>query len=279
MKASESTILDEIVAHKRLEIESLKRTTPMHELKSLSSVMAPLRGFGAALANKQPAVIAEIKKASPSKGVIRDVFEPREIAQSYAKHGAACMSVLTDERFFQGSTAALRDARNATHLPVLRKDFIVDEYQIYETRILPADCLLLILAILDAEELRGFYDLAVAVGLDVVVEVHNEVELDRALALDAQIIGINNRNLKTFETDLANTERLAAKIPSSTLVVSESGIHSRGDVERLRACGVHTYLVGEAFMKAPDPGAAMAEIFKPPAPTPARQAGLNTHAS
>ena len=256
-----STILDEIIAKKRSEVDSLKRKAPINSLEADAREMPVPRGFINALGDCDPAVIAEIKKASPSKGVIREEFDPSSIARSYECHGAACLSVLTDESFFQGSVAALLAARDETRLPVLRKDFIVDEYQIFETRVLPADCVLLIVAALERKQLASFHEIALELGLDVLVEVHNESELEQALLVKARLIGINNRDLKTFRTDLAVTERLAPHIPSPIQVVSESGIHARSDVDRLRACGVHAFLVGEAFMRAPNPGVAMSAIF------------------
>ena len=258
---SAGTILDEIVAHKKLEVGELKRSTPLSELQALVDHVPASREFAAALRQRQPAVIAELKKASPSKGVIREAFDVKSIASSYEQHGASCLSVLTDERYFQGSSAALRIARSETNLPVLRKDFVVDEYQIFETKVLPADCLLLIVSALDQPQLQAFHDLAKALELDVLVEIHDEDELDRALQINPELIGINNRNLKTFVTDLAVTEQLAAKVPSGIQVVSESGIHKREDVTRVRGCGVNAFLVGEAFMREPDPGLAMKSIF------------------
>ena len=258
---SDGTILDEIIAHKKNEVDALKRSVPLSSLRAMTQDMAETRGFSAALGDRKLAVIAEIKKASPSKGVIREDSDPIAIARSYEEHGAACLSVLTDERFFRGSSAALRAARNECRLPVLRKDFIVDEYLIYETRVLPADCLLLIVAVLDQAQLAAFHDIALGLGLDVLVEVHDEAELERALDVNARLIGINNRNLKTFGTDLAITERLVTQIPKTVRVVSESGIQTSKDVARLRACGVHAFLVGEAFMRENDPGRAMKWIF------------------
>ncbi|MCY3859681.1 MAG: indole-3-glycerol phosphate synthase TrpC [Gammaproteobacteria bacterium] len=255
------TVLDEIVAHKRTEVDSRKRKTPLNSLESALRDSPPLRGFQEALDAPEASVIAEIKRASPSKGVIREDFNPSEIATSYEQYGAACLSVLTDERFFQGNDAVLSTARTTTQLPVLRKDFIVDEYQIFETRVLPADCLLLIVGALDRAHLESFHQIGIELGMAVLVEVHDESELETALSVDAQLIGINNRDLRTFHTDLSVTERLVQRIPSSVKVVSESGIHSREDVARILACGVNTFLVGEAFMRASDPGLAMSEIF------------------
>lgn len=256
-----ATILDEIIARKQSELDSRKRKTPLNSLRAAARDAPPVRGFRSALNSRESAVIAEIKKASPSKGVIREEFDPSLIALSYQQHGAVCLSVLTDEFFFQGSDATLCTAREMTQLPVLRKDFIVNEYQIFETRVLPADCLLLIVAALDQKQLESFHEIGLELGLDVLVEVHNEEELEAALAIDARLVGINNRDLKTFNTDLSITERLVAKIPTSVKVVSESGIHNRTDVGRLLACGVNAFLVGEAFMRAHDPGLAMSEIF------------------
>ena len=256
-----ATILDKIIAQKRYEIDSRKRKRSLSSIKTAASDSPPVRGFRTALDKRNASVIAEIKKASPSKGLIREDFDPSSIASSYERHGAACLSVLTDEHFFQGSDAALLDARDETRLPVLRKDFIIDEYQIFETRTLPADCLLLIVAALDYAQLDAFHRIGVELGLDVLVEVHDEPELEKAIAIDARLIGINNRDLKTFHTDLGVTERLMSQIPKSAKVVSESGIHSQSDVDRLIACGTNAFLVGEAFMRANDPGLAMSEIF------------------
>ena len=257
------TVLDEIIAHKRLEVDSQKVHTPLDSIKAASTDLPALRGFEAALRDQQPSVIAELKKASPSKGLIRAEFDPTEIATSYATHGATCLSVLTDERFFQGSTLALRSARSVTNLPVLRKEFIVDEYQIHETRLLPADCLLLIVSALEQPQLKGFYDLACDLGLDVIVEVHDEEELERALAVGASLVGINNRDLKTFHTDLAVTERLASQLPSDVHAISESGIRSPADIQRLQNTGICSFLVGEAFMREADPGQALQELISP----------------
>ena len=256
------TVLDEIIAHKRTEVATRKQRTSPNSIKSAVGDSPPIRGFREALDVPGASVIAEIKRASPSKGVIREDFDPSEIAASYEQHGAACLSVLTDERFFQGSDTALSTAREKTRLPVLRKDFIVDEYQIYETRVLPADCLLLIVSALDHAQLKSFHEIGMGLGLTVLVEVHNESELEMALSIDAHLIGVNNRDLRTFHTDLSVTERLVQQIPKSVKVVSESGIHRREDVVRILACGVDAFLVGEAFMRASDPGLAMREIFE-----------------
>ncbi|MFT7673847.1 MAG: indole-3-glycerol phosphate synthase, partial [Gammaproteobacteria bacterium] len=212
--------------------------------------------------DRNPAVIAEIKKASPSKGVIREDFRPAEIAQSYALSGATCLSVLTDVDFFQGHDDYLGMAREACSLPVIRKDFVVDEYQVYEARVLGADCILLIVAALSDDQLKCFYDLAIAIGLDVLVEVHNVAELDRALILGLSLIGINNRNLRTFETSLDTTIDLLSRVPDGCLVVTESGIHTIDDVHRMQSHGVNAFLVGEAFMRAGDPGSEMSRLFE-----------------
>ena len=207
------------------------------------------------------AVIAEVKKASPSKGVLREHFVPEQIAVSYAAGGAACLSVLTDERFFEGSAAFLQEARAACALPVLRKDFMVDEYQVVEARALGADCILLIAACLTDAQMADLEACAHSLGMGVLVEVHDAAELNRALLLKTPLLGINNRNLKTFEVTLDTTIGLLAQVPADRLLVTESGILARADVLRMRAAGVHAFLVGEAFMRAPDPGAALAELF------------------
>lgn len=260
------TILDEILATKAEEVTARKAKCELGELNEIISSMPDTRGFARALHAKidarQPAVIAEVKKASPSKGVIREHFEPAEIARSYQAGGAACLSVLTDEKYFQGHDEYLKQARDACTLPVLRKDFIVSDYQINEARALGADCILLIVAALDIMQLTVFFDRANNLGLDVLIEVHNEAELAAALSLQPSMIGINNRNLKTFETSLSTTEALLGKIPDGTAVITESGIHSQADVERMLASGVYGFLVGEAFMRADDPGAELARLFK-----------------
>jgi len=206
-------------------------------------------------------VIAEIKKASPSKGVIREDFQPAQIAESYARHGAACLSVLTDERFFQGSIAYLKQARAACELPVLRKDFMVDEYQVMEAGAMGADCILLIAACLADSQMADLEAAAHAIGLDVLVEVHDGDELDRALKLKTPLLGINNRNLRTFDVTLDTTLSLLPRVPADRLLVTESGILGAADVKRMRGANVHAFLVGETFMRAPDPGAALANLF------------------
>jgi indole-3-glycerol phosphate synthase len=230
--------------------------------------MAPTRGFARALrttiAAGEAAVIAEVKKASPSKGVLREDFDPAAIAQSYASHGATCLSVLTDRQYFQGSPDALRAARDVCSLPILRKDFMIDPYQIVEARQMGADCILLIVSALEVAQMQALEAAAIDLGLDVLVEVHDAAELDQALQLKTTLVGINNRNLKTFETRLETTLDLLHRIPSNRLVVTESGIHQAADVERMRAAGVNAFLVGEAFMRAPDPGVELARLFGRP---------------
>ncbi len=259
------TILETIVNRKQQEIRQRKLLRPPAELAAAAKSMALPRGFAAALRTKvdagYPGVIAEIKKASPSKGVIRKDFDPVAIARSYEQAGAACLSVLTDEDFFQGSDDYLQAVRAAATLPVLRKDFIIDPYQVYETRALGADCLLLIVSALQAAELSDLKDLAASLSLDVLVEVHDAEELEIALSLHPQMVGINNRNLKTFETSLQNTLDLRPRIPDDVLTVTESGIHTVEDVTTMRQHGVHAFLVGEAFMRADDPGAALHMLF------------------
>ncbi len=259
------TILDTIIARKREEILERKARRPEATLAATAQKADRPRGFAAALQatveRGHAAVIAEIKKASPSKGIIRPDFDPVAIARSYAEGGAACLSVLTDEKFFQGSDAYLQAARAAVSLPVLRKDFIIDPYQVYETRALGADCLLLIVSALNPQQLTRLKTLADSLSLDVLIEVHDLAELSTALALMPAMIGINNRNLKTFETSLQNTFDLLPHIPDGVLTVTESGIHSRADVSTMRQRGVHAFLVGEALMRADDPGAALRALF------------------
>lgn len=262
-------ILRKILARKAQEITERAARQPLAELKRQVTVAPSARDFLRAIQNRlaagQPAVIAEIKKASPSKGLLRADFRPAVIAQSYASHGATCLSVLTDEDFFQGRNAHLQEARSACALPVLRKDFTLDPYQVYEARTLGADAILLIVAALDDVKMRELSALALELGMDVLVEVHDEPELERALKLDTPLIGINNRNLRTFDTRLETTLELLQKIPSDRVVVTESGIHAPEDVARLRAGGVHVFLVGEAFMKADNPGRKLQELFGHPA--------------
>lgn len=258
-------ILRRILKRKAEEVAERSARRPLAAVRREAETAPAARGFVAAMrlrvAHGQSAVIAEIKRASPSKGVLRPHFEPAAIARSYAEHGACCLSVLTDIDFFQGSDEHLTQARAACGLPVLRKDFTIDPYQIYEARALGADCILLIVAALDDAQLRHLSALAADIGIDVLVEVHDAAELARALQLDAQLIGINNRNLRTFETRLDTTLELLQEIPSDRLVVTESGILAPADVALMRSRGVHAFLVGEAFMRANDPGAKLRELF------------------
>jgi len=260
-----SDILQRILARKAEEIAERSTRVTRAELSARAYSMAPTRGFAdaieARLAIGEPAVIAEIKKASPSKGVIRADFDPAAIATSYAQAGAACLSVLTDADFFQGCEDYLAQARAACELPVLRKDFVIDDYQVYEARAIGADAILLIVAALDDAHLLHLSLLAAELDLDVLVEVHDEAELERALDIPATLIGVNNRNLRTFETSLDTTLRLHPAVDYDRVIVAESGIHTREDVRALREAGIGTFLVGEAFMRADDPGAELARLF------------------
>ena len=242
---------------KRAEIAAAKKRTP----KVMLDRVPPVRDFVAALRAKRPAVIAEIKRASPSKGLLRQNFDPAAIARSYEEGGAACMSVLTDREFFQGAPEHLSAARAACALPALRKDFLIDPYQVMEARALGADCVLLIVACLADVEMRELEALARSLGMAVLVEVHDAAELERALALKTPLIGINNRNLRSFETRLETTLDLLPRIPDDRLVITESGILAKADVKRMREHGVHAFLVGEAFMRADDPGAELRKLF------------------
>jgi indole-3-glycerol phosphate synthase len=258
-------ILVKILNRKREEIAERSAETPVAELKSRIEAASPVRGFVNAiestLAQGKPAVIAEIKKASPSKGVIRENFDPVAIAQSYEKGGATCLSILTDVDFFKGADEYLQQARDACSLPVIRKDFIINPYQVYEARAINADCILLIVAALSDDQLMDLSDLANYLELDVLVEVHDEEELQRALRLNTKLIGINNRNLRTFDVSLQTTLDLLPQIPGDRIVVTESAIHSREDVALMRQHHVNTFLVGEAFMRADDPGSKLSELF------------------
>ena len=260
-----SDILDRILARKVVEITERSARVPMTELVARVADLPDTRGFAAAIEAKieagLPAVIAEVKKASPSKGVIRVDFDPAAIAQSYERAGAACLSVLTDADFFQGSEAYLREARAACALPVLRKDFTIDPYQVYEARAMGADCILLIVAALDDEALLELSLLAAELDLDVLVEVHDEEELERALEVPAPLIGVNNRNLRTFEVSLDTSLKLRERAPADRLLVSESGIVTIEDIARLRGAGIDAFLVGETFMRAADPGMALKQLF------------------
>lgn len=252
---------DEIrAAKKQQDLASLRR-----DVESNAEARAQIRGFEASLRSKIAAgkagVIAEVKKASPSKGVLRENFHPAEIATSYAQHGAACLSVLTDEQFFQGAPDHLKQARAACSIPALRKDFMIDPYQVYQARAWGADCILLIVAALDHGLMRELEACAHEIGMDVLVEVHDADELEAALTLKTALLGINNRNLRTFETTLDTTITLLPGIPENKLVITESAIRTRDDVQRMRDHAVHAFLVGEAFMRAPDPGAELAQLF------------------
>ena len=266
-----SDVLQRILARKVEEVAARRAQLPDAAIAARAEQAPPARGFAAALAAKaasgSPAVIAEVKKASPSKGVIRADFDPGAIARSYADAGAACLSVLTDVDFFQGSDDALRQARAACALPALRKDFLVDAWQVHESRALGADCILLIVAALDDARLHEFAALALALGMDVLAEVHDGAELERALRLpDAGgrvLLGVNNRDLRSFEVSLDTTLRLRDQAPAGRRLVSESGILAPADVARLRAAGIDAFLVGEAFMREPDPGRALRRLFFP----------------
>ena len=260
-----SDILERVVAVKRQEVPAARALVSETALRELASVQDAPRGFAAALRERLAAgkagVIAEIKKASPSKGVIRAQFEPAAIAASYARHGAACLSVLTDQQFFQGHADYLRAARAACALPVLRKDFMIDAYQVIEARAMGADCILLIAACLSDAQKADLESCAIELGLDVLVEVHDGAELERALRLKTPLLGINNRNLRSFEVTLETTLGLLPQVPADRLLVTESGILGQADVQRMRAARVNAFLVGEAFMRADDPGLALAALF------------------
>jgi indole-3-glycerol phosphate synthase len=258
-------ILKRILARKVEEIDERNRTLDLRMLSSRVEDADPPRGFLASLYRKTgaglPAVIAEVKKASPSRGVLREDFDPAQIAASYARSGAACLSVLTDVDFFKGADSYLQQARAACSLPVLRKDFIIDPYQVYEARVLGADCVLLIVAGLDDVMLRELLQLTAHLGMDALVEVHDREELERTLRMPAPLIGINNRDLRSFETNLEVTLGLIGMIPEDRLVVTESGIHTGTDVALMRSRGVNAFLVGEAFMRAAEPGEKLVELF------------------
>ncbi|MDP1655260.1 MAG: indole-3-glycerol phosphate synthase TrpC [Hylemonella sp.] len=260
-----SDILNQIVDVKRQEIAAATKRKSLAAMRADAESRVLTRDFVGAMRAKvaagQAAVIAEIKKASPSKGVLRTDFEPADSAQSYAEHGAACLSVLTDRQFFQGQPDYLKQARASCELPVLRKDFMVDPYQIYESRAMGADCILLIAACLEDAQMAELEAIARSLDMAVLVEVHDAAELERALTLKTPLIGINNRNLRTFEVTLETTLSLRDRVPSDRLLVTESGILGRADVQRMREAGVNAFLVGEAFMRAPDPGVALAELF------------------
>jgi indole-3-glycerol phosphate synthase len=254
-------ILDDIVKARRGDVAYAKRATPLADLQASPRYAAPRRGFAAALCARRPAVIAEVKKASPSKGVMRADFDPVAIARAYAGGGAAAISVLTEERFFQGSARHLEAIRSAVEIPLLRKDFVFDPYQLAEARAWGADAALLIVAMLDDVQLRELHAAATELGLDVLVEAHTQDEVARAVGAGARIIGVNNRDLKTFVTTLATAERLRSLIPEGTLTVAESGIETAADVARLQAAGYDAFLVGESLMRAADPGAALQALL------------------
>lgn len=259
-------ILRRIVARKSEEIRARAERVPLKELSRCVEAASPPRDFAGALQHHmqsgRPAVIAEIKKASPSKGVLRENFQPAEIARDYERHGASCLSVLTDVDFFQGADAHLQEARAACGLPVIRKDFTIDPYQVYEARCIGADCILLIVAVLGDTQLRELALLAGELGMDALIEVHSAEELERALPIGAPLVGINNRDLRTFETRLETTLQLLPKIPKDRIVVTESGILAPADVSLMRKNNVNAFLVGEAFMRAESPGARLAELFQ-----------------
>lgn len=259
-------ILKRILARKVEEIDERHRQVDLQSLMERAAVTDTPRGFVASIERRikqdQPAVIAEIKKASPSRGMLREDFDPAQIAASYEQGGAVCLSVLTDVDFFQGADSYLLQARAACKLPVLRKDFIIDPYQVYEARVLGADCILLIVAALGDAMLQELLGLAQSLGMDVLVEVHDREELERVLKIDAPLVGINNRNLRTFETSLNVTLELLKQIPADRIVVTESGIHTREDIALMRSNNVNAFLVGEAFMTAAEPGEKLAELFR-----------------
>ena len=265
MNDSRPDILNRILARKQQEIDERKTRRSLQQLQLDADQADIPRGFVASMKQRieagQSAVIAEVKKASPSKGVIREDFDPVEIAKSYQLGGASCLSVLTDQDFFQGHDDYLIAARAACELPVLRKDFIIDRYQVVESRALGADCILLIVAALDDARLAQLHQQAKHLGMDVLVEVHDHDELKRAMQLDLELIGINNRDLRTFDTRLDTTIEMLGEIPSDCMVVTESGIHTADDVALMRRHDVHAFLVGEAFMRVPDPGAGLRELF------------------
>ncbi|MGH8371395.1 MAG: indole-3-glycerol phosphate synthase TrpC [Gammaproteobacteria bacterium] len=259
-------ILKRILAAKAEEIAERSVTRSLAELRTQARGLPSTRGFHAALENAiadgGAGIIAEIKKASPSKGLLREIYDVSSIAASYARAGAACLSVLTDEQFFQGSIGCLQQARDACDLPLLRKDFIIDPWQIYESRVMGADCILLIVAALGDAMLGDLMSLATDLEMDVLVEVHDAEELERALQFPSSLLGINNRDLKSFDTDVQTTLSLLPGIPADRLVITESGIRSREDVQCMRQAGVHGFLVGETFMLAADPGEKLAELFR-----------------
>lgn len=260
-----STILEEIIAHKATEVATAKSKLTLADLEASFPPSSTGRGFFDALearvSRAEAAVIAEIKKASPSKGLIREDFHPAEIAKDYAANGATCLSVLTDEKYFQGHNNYLQQARSACDLPVIRKDFMIDTFQVAESKALGADCILLIVAALQQDQMEELAAYASEIGLDILVEVHNQEELNRALNLPTDLIGINNRNLHTFETDLSTTLELAKNIPAGKIVITESGINTSADVKRMMGNGIYAFLIGESFMRADSPGTKLREIM------------------
>jgi indole-3-glycerol phosphate synthase len=265
MSSDTPDILVKILNRKHEEVAERSVSVSIDDLKQQCANADAVRGFIRSIENKinnnQSAVIAEIKKASPSKGLLRENFEPAEIARSYAEHGAACLSVLTDKDYFQGDEEYLKQARSACDLPVIRKDFIIEPYQVYEARAINADCILLIVSALDDAGLQSLFDLAHELGMDVLMEVHDEQEMRRALKTGARLIGINNRNLRTFDTSLDTTLSMLDMVNDSHILVTESGIHTKADVQLMRDNNVHAFLVGEAFMRADNPGEKLAELF------------------
>jgi indole-3-glycerol phosphate synthase len=256
-------VLDKICADKRDHVSACKDRVSVYDIQAMAQDQPPARGFISALQNSaHTPLITEVKKASPSKGVIRDDFDPVKIAKIYEDHGAACLSVLTDEKYFQGHDDYFTAIRNTVFLPMLRKDFMVDPYQIYESRVLGADCVLLIMACLGDEQAKEFYDLSVSLGMDVLVEVHDEEEMQRALKLTPQMIGVNNRNLKTLDVDLNTGILLAEKIPDSILKVAESGIYNPADIEKFLGVGYRAFLIGESLMRENDIGRALEELLR-----------------
>jgi indole-3-glycerol phosphate synthase len=254
-------ILERIVEAKRKEVAFLKELTPLAQLKNAIGNLLPVRDFRRAISNARCSIIAEVKRSSPSKGRIREEFDPVQIATLYRDNGARAVSVLTDEAFFEGKGAYLSGMKKSIDLPLLRKDFIIDSYQIYETRFLGGDALLLIASLLEERQLREYIELSATLGLASLVEVHTKEELDKALAAGAEIIGVNNRDLKTFSTDIKTTLELAPLVPDDRIVVTESGINSRADIEQLMEAGIHCFLIGEALMRAEDIGGKLRELL------------------
>ena len=265
MSSNPPDILVKILNRKKEEIEERSENVSIDDLKMKCGHADAVRGFIDSIESKiragKPAIIAEIKKTSPSKGVLREDFKPAEIAKTYAEHGAACLSILTDRDYFQGHEEYLMQARVSCNLPVIRKDFIIDPYQVYEARAISADCILLIVSALDDENLQSLYDLATELGMDVLMEVHDKDEMRRALKTGARLIGINNRNLRNFETSLDTTLSMLDMVTDDHILVTESGIHTKDDVQLMRENNVNAFLVGEAFMRADDPGEKLAELF------------------